>query len=150
MGFRADENSVGDIEAHGPAEMPQEVIAADKICAAGKRTAGKSGRIKAKAFRTQARGKLCLRALAERRSVHGIHIIKKWAEGLKSLIKVLLGAEGRIKTDADIVEEKKIQSKIWISSTANGLQRCRAGRTSNAGDAGRKIKLLRLRNSAHY
>ena len=50
MRLRPNEDPIGDIKPESPAELAEEVIAADEIRTAGKSAAGKEWRIKADAL----------------------------------------------------------------------------------------------------
>src|ERR1044071_519188 len=91
--LRPDENSIGDIKAHRPAELAEEVIAADEIGTAGKSAAGQKWRIKTDALGADSSRQFQLCAFPQRWRVNQVNIIEKRTEGLETLIKILLGAE---------------------------------------------------------
>ena len=88
--------------------------------------------------------------LAQRRPIDQVNIIEKRAEGLEALVKVLAGAECRIKPHAQVVIEEKIQAKCRIRSPANCLQRRSALWGDKSGNTEREVKLLRLRGASEY
>lgn len=144
MRFRPDENFWGHIQPDGGAKLSKEVIAAHEIRTAGER-ALKSRRIKSHTLSPDSRGKFQLRALPQWWCIHGIHVIEKGPERQLPLVKILVGAESRVKSDSQIVKEKKIQAKRRICASPDGLQIGSAGWASQPGNAERKVKLLRLR-----
>jgi len=150
MRLRPDEDPIGDIKPESPAELAEEVIAADEIRTAGKSAAGQEWRIKADALSADSSRQFQLGVLAQRRCVDQVNIIEKRTEGLKPLIKVLLGAECGIKPHAEVVIEKKIQAKCRIRSPTDCLQRIGTRWGDKSGNTKRQVKLLRLRGASEY
>jgi len=136
MRFRPDENSWSHVQPNPCSKLPKKVIAAHEIRTPGER-ALESRRIKADALSADSCGKLQLPTLAERWCIYGIHVIEKRTERQLPLVKVLAGAESRVKTDSQVVIEKKVQAKSRIRSAANGLQGISALWASHCGNAGR-------------
>ena len=79
MRFRPDENFGGHVQPDRRAKLSKEMIAAHEIRAPGDR-ALKSRRVKADTLSPDSGGKLQLRALAQRRRIHRIHVIEKGPE----------------------------------------------------------------------
>ncbi len=137
----ADENSVCNIKTKAPAKLAKEVVTAHKIRASRER-ACEGRRIEANAFRSYACGQLSLRVFAERRGIHCVYVIEKWAKRLKTLVQVFACAECSVKAHAKVMVEKKIHTKRWIGSASNRGYCPSAGRARKPGNAKCKVKLL--------
>ena len=111
------------IQPKAASEVPQEMIAALEIRTSEKIT-GENRRIETKALRADSSLQLGLRVLSQRRSKHGIEIVKNRAVGLEEQIHVLMSAVSDFTAHTEVFfEEEEVPAEARVGAAANGLRR---------------------------
>ena len=120
--FRPDEYAVGHVKPNPAANVHQKMIAALEIGAAGK-GAGEERLIKAEAFQPDATLQIRLSLLSERRTIHGVEIVKDRPVRVEEDVYVLMGSPRYFSTNAEILlDEEKIPAEGWITAATDVLR----------------------------
>ena len=146
MRLGANEEVPMRVEADTAAEMPHEVITADKIRTAGK-PALKERLVKAQALPSDACLHFGTDVLKPRRK-DAVEVIKKWPVRLESRIQTAAALPGNLTADSHVSLEKDVGAEHRISSAvqahgnwiAEGVE---ASWRANRADAESCIELLR-------
>jgi hypothetical protein len=105
-----DKDAWRGIKSQACAQLGEEVIAGNNICATNK-TASDIWRVKMNALGPDTSGEFGLRTMANGRRIDSIHIVEKWTKRLHAFKQIFLGAQRCVKFNAGVVKEKKIHAE---------------------------------------
>lgn len=130
MRLRPDKDAVGHVKTDAAANVHKEMVAAHKVRATSKATAGEEWLVKAEAFQPDATLQICLNFFPQGRTIHSVEIIKDRPVWVEEDVHILMGSPRHFCANAEILlDEEKIPAERWITAAADVLRGVR-GRIS--------------------